>query len=127
METISYLCSTIIKKGVNMNKEEIKKLANIVEYSAINGYKAIIHSFFNENKENNKNEIVLNRNKCIGFHNGEYLYYPKRLFKVDDVLSLESDIENDYLSTLDEDTITIIDDMNLAELQGFVNFLKENL
>ena len=76
-----------------MNKEEIKKLANIVENSAINGYKAIIHSFFNENKENNKNEIVLNRDKCIGFHNGEYLYYPKRLFKVDNVLSLESDIE----------------------------------
>ena len=112
-----------------MNKEEIKKLANIVEYSAINGYKAIIHSFFNENKgiDNDSDNIVLNRNKCIGFHNGEYLYYPQRLFKVDNVLSLESDIENDYLSTLDEDTITIIDDMNLAELQGFVNFLKENL
>ena len=63
-----------------------------------------------------------------GYKVEEYIIYPKKLFR-DSVyrISMLRDVENEYLTTIDEDNEINITQLSLDELNGFSSFLMDFL
>ena len=105
-----------------MKAKDFKEAKSVLINGTLNGLKSLISKYFH-----NRKELSFERSNYIGFYQGEYLYYPKRMYKKNHILYLVCDVENEYLSTLDEDREFKIDDMSIFELIGFINFIEENL
>ena len=110
-----------------MDLQEFKRMNNIVVHSATNGWRALIYKVFEELSDEN-NEVDLTNALTSGYKVDEYIIYPKKLFRDSEYrITMLRDVENEYLSTLDEDREFKIDDMSIFELIGFINFIEENL
>lgn len=109
-------------KGVIMKANDFKKSKETIVNNALNGLKDLISKYMGRKKQ-----LTFDNGETIGFYNGEYLYYPKKMFYQGNNLVLETIVENEYLSTVEDARIIEINEMNLNEMLGFVNFLEENL
>ena len=110
-----------------MDLQEFKRMNNIVVHSATNGWRALIYKVFEELSDEN-NEVDLTNSLTSGYKVEEYIIYPKKLFRDSEYrISMLRDVENEYLTTIDEDNEINIVQLSLDELNGFTSFLMDFL
>ena len=110
-----------------MDLQEFKRMNNIVVHSATNGWRALIYKVFEELSDEN-NEVDLTNSLTSGYKAEEYIIYPKKLFRDSEYrISMLRDVENEYLTTIDEDNEINITQLSLEELNGFTYFLTDFL
>ena len=110
-----------------MDLQEFKRMNNIVVHSATNGWRALIYKVFEELSDEN-NEVDLTNSLTSGYKVEEHIIYPKKLFRDSEYrISMLRDVENEYLTTIDEDNEINITQLSLDELNGFSSFLMDFL
>ena len=109
-----------------MTKEEFRNLNKLVIDAAKNSWRSLIYKYF---YDNGKNEVVeFNDVTTMGYKVDEYIVYPKKLFRNENnMISMLRDVENEYLSTCEENEVIEIIKLSLDELGGFASFIEENL
>ena len=109
-----------------MTKEEFRNLNKLVIDTAKNSWRSLIYKYF---YDNGKNEVVeFNDVTTMGYKVDEYIVYPKKLFRNENnMISMLRDVENEYLSTCEENEVIEIIKLSLDELGGFASFIEENL
>lgn len=109
-----------------MTKEEFRNLNKLVIDTAKNSWRSLIYKYF---YDNGKNEVVeFNDVTTMGYKVDEYIVYPKKLFRNENnMISMLRDVENEYLSTCEENEVIEIIQLSIEELGGFASFIEENL
>lgn len=109
-----------------MTKEEFRNLNKLVIDTAKNSWRSLIYKYF---YDNGKNEVVeFNDVTTMGYKVDEYIIYPKKLFRNENnMISMLRDVENEYLSTCEENEVIEIIKLSIEELGGFASFIEENL
>lgn len=109
-----------------MTKEEFRNLNKLVIDTAKNSWRSLIYKYF---YDNSKNEVVeFNDVTTMGYKVDEYIVYPKKLFRNENnMISMLRDVENEYLSTCEENEVIEIIKLSIDELGAFASFIEENL
>lgn len=110
-----------------MTKEDFRNLNKLVIDTAKNSWRSLIYKYFYEN--GGENEVVdFNDVTTMGYKVDEYIVYPKKLFRNENnMISMLRDVENEYLSTCEENEVIEIIKLSIDELGAFVSFIEENL